>query len=50
MIAKTKGRWQDIKIYKQRNRLRQLDKRLHKHALYNLSHMNGGEAYNCIKN
>lgn len=43
MIAKTKGRWQDIKIYKQRNRLRQLDKRLHKHAFYNPSNMHEEE-------
>jgi len=31
MNAKTRIRYGDIKIEKQRNRLRQLNKRLHKH-------------------
>jgi len=33
MNAKTRIRYGDIKILKQRNRLRYLNKRLHKHAI-----------------
>ncbi len=34
MNAKTRRRYDDIKIRNQRNRLRKLDKRLHKHTFY----------------
>lgn len=34
MNAKTRRRYDDIKIWNQRNRLRKLDKRLHKHTFY----------------